>query len=163
MRATRLLVLLHLVIVVCIPRTARAAPRGDELDLKLNNVKSIQVSGTLSAPAEVGLTLATLQDPFTAALASRGMRIDQENYDNSISIEVEVVKAKSQPVWVTNLSFHYSEPCASKRLKTILMCPLWEHFEGLYSFSSPTEAKAYVERTVERWAMVFAAEIPRHQ
>jgi hypothetical protein len=162
MEQNRRSILLVGIAIVLAARTAAAqhSDRSDEIDLKLAKVKAMQVTATLIAPSEAGLTLETLKRPFKAALGRRGIAVDSNNYQNVISTDLEVVNAgtASAPMYVANLSMHYSETCVAKRLTAELMCNLWDHFEGLHTFRTREALSSYVERTASQWADAFALQ-----
>jgi len=152
-----------LLVFACSPLIAHE----DEPDLQLNSVKSIQVAGIVIAPRQLTLSLEDLVAPFRAALTKRGVKIDQNNYDNVISTDLEVTSATvgTTTIYAVQLSFHYTEPCSSIRLSLHTTCPLWEHYELLQTFDTPDAAEAvqrYVMSTVSAQAKEFAAQFHGH-
>jgi hypothetical protein len=152
--------LISLLLVFC-SQTARA--HNDEVDLKLNEIKSIQVAASISAHTEVNFTLDEIENEFKNRLAQRNVKIDQNNYDNVVATNIEIERIKVSgggTVYAANISFHYTETCAVPRLKITGSCALWEHYEGVHMFTDPREIRSYVTRTVSKWAKAFVDSVP---
>ena len=132
-----------------------------ELVLRLERVPSFQVSASLQGLAQTRLSLEALEAPFIEVLRKRGKRIDQNNYDNSVSTSVEVASAGAK--YAVDIHFAYREPCTVNRLKVEMSCPVWEHYEPLQMFSTLDDAVAYIMATTKAAARLFDAEIEASQ
>lgn len=127
-----------------------------EPNLKLNLVRSFQVSASIEAPPGTRLSLQALQAPFMEILRRRGKSIDQNNYENVVSTDVKIASSGSQ--YAVSVSFQYREPCVATRLRLELTCPVWEHYEGLTTFTNLDDATEYVLRATSAAARLFEAE-----
>jgi hypothetical protein len=139
--------------------TLKVNAHEDEPNLHLGSVKSFQVSASINAPSGAGLSLEALQAPFIDVLQKRGKKIDQNNYDNDVSAEVQIAGSGSQ--YAVEISFSYREPCVANRLKLQLTCPIWEHYELLQMFSSLNDAVGYTVSAAKSAAQLFDAEFDR--
>ena len=139
--------------VLCV---SRAVAHDVEPKLHLSSVKTFQVSATINAPPAARLSLAALEALFIEVLQKRGKTIDQQNYGNVVSTDVEIASAGSQ--YAVRISFAYREPCTVNRLKFQMTCPVWEHYELLKAFSSLKDATEYVISAAKAAAQLFDAE-----
>ncbi|WP_435628080.1 hypothetical protein [Candidatus Ferrigenium straubiae] len=137
-----------------------ASAHDAEPNLRLGSVKTFQVVATIIAPQEARLSLDALKAPFIGILQKRGKKIDQNNYDNVVSTNVQIEGSGSH--YSVALSFSYSEPCVAGRLKLKLTCSLWEHYELLKSFSTLEDAVNYSANTTKTAARLFDAEFDRN-
>jgi hypothetical protein len=151
---------LGLVVAVGTFWSTAAVAHDAEPNLKLNLVKSFQVAASLEAPQASRLSLGALEAPFIEMLRKRGKSIDQNNYDNVVSTDVQIASSGSQ--YAVSISFHYREPCVATRLRLDLTCPVWEHYEGLAIFTNLDDATGYVMRATKAAARLFEAEFDRH-
>jgi hypothetical protein len=131
----------------------------DEPDLRLKEVESFQVSGGVIAPPGSRLSLEVLKAPFVDMLQRKGKTVDQNNYDNVISTDVEI--AASGSMFTVDIHFEYRESCVMERLKLHTTCAVWEHYKLLKVFSSLDEADNYVITTIKAAAQLFGAEFDR--
>lgn len=133
---------------------------GDELELELTQIESIQVSGGISGPLEATLSLKDIKEPFIKRLTKKGIKIDQNNHEYVISTNGQIHKTsiQNEVVYAVKISFHYSEPCSSFRSNVQLQCNLWEHFESLKFFYSPKDVKKYIKNAVDSTAELFLRE-----
>ena len=106
---------------------------------------------------EIGMTLDNLEEPFKAELSKRGITIDQNNYDNVVSANLEVAKklVGTTAVYSVSLSFSYTEPCIATRIKLDTICTLWEDSELTKIFTDPTAINKYVSETISSKAKQF--------
>jgi hypothetical protein len=130
-----------------------------EPNLRLNLVQSFQVSASIHVPQGTRLSLGALEEPFKEMLRMRGKKIDQNNYDNVVSTDVEIASSRSQ--YTVRISFNYTEPCIATRLRLELTCPIWGHYEALQIFTNLDDATEYVLRTTRAAARQFAPEFER--
>lgn len=131
-----------------------------EPDLKLNRVKSFQVTASIEGPQGHRLTIESLVAPFVEMLRKRGKAIDQNSYDNVVSTQVTI--AASGLHYAVDISFHYTEPCVATRLQLQLTCPVWEHYQGLEMFTNLDDATDYVLRATRVAAQQFDTQLDRH-
>ena len=136
----------------------------DEPNLRLADVGSFQVSSSLIQPSETHLTLSMTEAPFISALQKLGKKIDQNNYSNVIGSHIVITSAtiKGSTVYAVNLSFRYTEPCASTRLEFQTLCDLWESDEPPAIFDNPEAASLYVKKAITSAADAFAVKFGRH-
>jgi len=149
-----------LVVAVGTLWSTAAVSHDAEPNLKLNLVKSFQVSAGVEAPPGTQLSLKALEAPFIEILRKRGKSVDQNNYDNVVTTEVSIASSGSQ--YAVSIFFQYREPCVATRLRLELTCPVWEHYEGLKMFTNLDDATAYVIHTTDAAARLFEAEFDRH-
>jgi hypothetical protein len=129
-----------------------------ELDLRLREVKSIQVAGGIvMAP----LFRLPIEEPFEEALAKHGIKVDSRNQENVLSVLVEVTTSGSgaDAVYAVGVSSAYRELCKSERLERQLMCDLWARSESPRAFRQPAQVEDYIRKTLASQAEGFAAEI----
>lgn len=134
----------------------------DEPDLKLNQVKSVQVSYNISAYPEVSPSAKEIEDQFKNVLAQNKIKIDQNNYDNVVGTSIEIAKqpmVNGLPVYAVKMSFHYSETCHVPRLGIKSSCELWGRYELLKTFTNTDDVKKYVSDNVTAAVSDFAEHL----
>lgn len=137
----------------------------DDVDLRLGEIKSIQVSFGMNWYPETGLTSDDLMNPFKTALIKRGIAIDQNNYDNVLGAHVDMAKklVGNTATYAVIVKFSYTEPCVASRTKLAARCELWSDDEPLKIFTDPADVKKYVLDKVSVQADAFMNLFPKRK
>lgn len=144
--------------------SARAS-NDDDVDLRLGEIKSIQVGFGINGYPEIGITSDDLVHPFEAALNKRGIAIDQNNYDNIVNTHVDIAKKAigKTVAYAVIVQFSYIEPCVASRTSLTARCELWSDYEPLKIFTDPADVKKYVLEKVNAQADAFMTLFPKKQ
>lgn len=137
----------------------------EDVDLRLGEIKSIQVSLGMNWYPEAGITSDDLVSPFKTALIKQGIAIDQNNYDNVIGIHVDMAKkvVGNTTTYAVIMKFSYTEPCVTSRTHLAARCELWSDHEPLKIFTDPADIKKYVLEKVSAQADAFMSLFPKKQ
>ena len=148
--------------IAAVAAGAPPVPSDDEPDLQIGRVKSMQVAATLIGHAEFGLTLESLQGPFKSLLHERGVKLDQNNYDNVVSTNCEIARTRTgATVYAVRIASEYREPCTINRLNLSTTCAVWETLDLIRTFDNPADVQTYVAKTVAQQAADFGVHLAR--
>jgi hypothetical protein len=153
-------------VAVALAALATAPPHvsaQDDLELRLDRVRSMQVTAGLFTFPELGLGLESLQGPFKAVLRERRVKLDQNNYENVVSAHLQIARTQvgNSTIYAVRLTSEYREPCTVDRLKLSTMCAVWEASDLMEIFDNVADVRKYVAKTVSKQAAEFSAVFPQ--
>ncbi len=158
MQQTRLSIAVVLACLVVSPTLiALSQDDNDEPDLKMNEVHTVQVSGTIISPTELALSLSVMVAPFKEQLSRAGVAIDHNDYAHIVSptIEISTTTVHGTKVYAVSMSAHYEEECLLERAQVKLRCELWQQLELLHMFSKPDDVRSYILKSMSSWSKDF--------